>query len=87
MIITPDMPREAGSTVEFSGALIDLMDIEDLAGTGIKVGFSSVYYGPHVTLDVDSASTSYRTVANMTADDAEHLAGLLLAAAKKAREY
>jgi len=37
MKITPDMPREAGSTVDESGALLELADYEDADGTGVKV--------------------------------------------------
>lgn len=86
MIITPDMPQEPGTTVATHGALIDLMDIEDLDEQGIKVGFSTTYHGPHVTLAVDSTTYPHKT-GRLTADDAEHLALMLLAAAKKAREY
>ena len=58
MKITPDMPREAGSTVDESGALLELADYEDADGTGVKVTESE----GRVRVKVDSYDPFGRTI-------------------------
>ena len=80
MQITPDMPREAGGTVETHGALIDLADFEDDDETGVKVTIRQ----ERVRVKVDSYS-AFGSSIWLRAEDAEALGGLLIARAAELR--
>lgn len=80
MIVTPDMPKEPGTTVEFSGALIELANLIVIDDVGIKVTHNTEW----VQLEVDSFSYPHST-AYMEPDDAEALGRLLIDQANKAR--
>jgi hypothetical protein len=82
MIVTPDMPKEAGSTVEFSGKLQDLADIIGWDEVGAKV--TTRDYQQCVKLEIDSFSYPHSTM-YMDPDDAEALGKLLIEKAKIAR--
>lgn len=83
MIITPDMPKEPGSTVEASGALIEWMDVEGWDGVGAKViSDAGAIGGPVVKLTVDSSAWPNKTI-YMDPDDAAYLGRLLIDAAAK----
>ena len=87
MKITPDMPREPGSTVEWSGALLDLADFQDDDETGVKVGIATDYSRgvARVRIKVDSYSFRCRSVW-LNAEDAEGLAQLIAAKAAELRK-
>lgn len=86
MIVTPQTPFHEGSIVEESGALLpyaDVLSTEDSGAIGIKVDTRQ----NEVILATDTLSTIRVTRAHIDPDDAEHLAHLLLAAARQAREW
>jgi len=81
MIVTAQMPKEEGSTVEFSGALLELADVIGEDGVGAKVTADREL----VVLMVDSTAFPNKTIW-MDAGTAEHLAAVLAAHAAKVRE-
>jgi len=82
MIVTTQTPKYEGSTVEEGGCLLDMADVLDVYGTGVKVN------ADRDEVDLTANSTGYpQTRLHLDADTAEHLGQLLIAAAKQARDY
>lgn len=81
MIVTTQTPRYEGQTVEESGCLLPEADVID-RGTGIKIK----QHREQVSVTFDSLSDRPQT-ARLDPDEAEHLASLLIAHAKAAREW
>lgn len=79
MIITPDMPKTPGYTVEEAGRLSDIMDVEGWDNVGVKIRNER----DCVSIEV-GAGTFPSKVVVVDAEDACYLAGLLLRAAVNA---
>jgi hypothetical protein len=82
MIVTTQTPRYEGHTVEESGSLLPEADVIDADSTGIKIEHDREL----IKVTFDSLAT-FPSRARLTADEAEHLAQLLIAHAKAARAW